>query len=331
MSNSCPADVFEHLLRRMINIVFQKKHFNDMFPQSKNNSCQHPKFVSSDDNLIQIKLLLEHPLCKQCVYGIFADDTNTDSSNLIRHCNINKFMYCQSNTWKVRVIGNCVSWLEWATTMNDEDLENDKLIHLLVYSLSPLLYNIGLLKTKHWKFMTFKCSFMVTLFQFVHKLFSHVANNPDFLHRVLPFLLVLYWKWLDFFKKYKSTHANKFIVQCMEKQLIHFCKIIKPILLYCQDIHAEMTFVVRGFSEAINEYGRYQNFIDAHFVTLWRARRGNEKCQRLKCKVKRKNEMKWLKCSKCLVATYCSKKCAKFDWKHGNHKKYCDVYKCWQL
>eukprot|EP01084_Bolivina_argentea_P309187 534786_1 len=45
-------------------------------------------------------------------------------------------------------------------------------------------------------------------------------------------------------------------------------------------------------------------------------------CHNSKQKQKRKN-LKWYKCSMCVIVYYCSKRCQKLDWNKGYHKKFC--------
>ena len=53
-----------------------------------------------------------------------------------------------------------------------------------------------------------------------------------------------------------------------------------------------------------------------------------EECMRIECKNKRglKNINQFLKCRKCRIASYCSRRCAKLDWNKGYHKIYCKLY-----
>merc|ERR1719361_2234596 len=87
-----------------------------------------------------------------------------------------------------------------------------------------------------------------------------------------------------------------------------------------------MSSAIAAIYKARRHYHKYLSIIDDNFKKFWRKKRGKENCQRIGCKIKRSDSNKWLKCSECLVATYCSKKCAKYDWKYGNHKEHCPKY-----
>ena len=56
----------------------------------------------------------------------------------------------------------------------------------------------------------------------------------------------------------------------------------------------------------------------------------NDNCMRMECKHKRGerdiDRIKFLMCSQCKIASYCSRRCAKLDWNKGYHKVYCRVY-----
>merc|ERR1712129_498707 len=88
----------------------------------------------------------------------------------------------------------------------------------------------------------------------------------------------------------------------------------------------KITFVLRALYEARDRYVQYQAMIDKNIQESWAKRKEEDKCQRLKCRKRRKDKDNWIQCSRCRVASYCSKKCAKYDWKYGNHKQYCMQY-----
>ena len=71
-------------------------------------------------------------------------------------------------------------------------------------------------------------------------------------------------------------------------------------------------------------------FIKVAQKQSWSEYCSNDKCMRMECKNKRgkKNfdRIKFLKCTKCRIASYLSTRCAKLDWNKGYHKEYCKLY-----
>lgn len=63
--------------------------------------------------------------------------------------------------------------------------------------------------------------------------------------------------------------------------------------------------------------------IEVDFVTVPALQR----CFWIKCKNVEKEGQKFLVCSSCRIARYCSKKCQKKDWKKGEHKIVCSHLK----
>eukprot|EP01084_Bolivina_argentea_P320408 555921_1 len=269
------------------------------------------------------------PLCKHCLYGLFAEFQNDLPycrllfTGFITEFDLNKFIYCHTDAW-IWAIDNCVSYIDMAINTQKITIDGQNLV--LYEILAPLVNNIGLLKRKHWKFITFTSPLILKIFEFVIKMLDLSLKMGHIMTPNLSVLLVFYWKWLEYFMKYKAKNSDK----CMDvhKKLIQFYTDMELILSESglDYKNGKVTFVIRGFYEAMDKYSKYQDLIDDQFGTLWHVRRENGKCQRLKCKLMRKNKNKWLICSKCLVATYCSKKCAKYNWKYGNHKKYCQTY-----
>ena len=80
------------------------------------------------------------------------------------------------------------------------------------------------------------------------------------------------------------------------------------------------------FAVMLENYRRTANMVDRATRALWRRRKRKEKCAFERCSKSKRKSKKWKLCSSCLVAGYCSRRCAKLDWKNGVHKTYCDSY-----
>merc|ERR1712129_214164 len=66
----------------------------------------------------------------------------------------------------------------------------------------------------------------------------------------------------------------------------------------------KITFVLRALYEARDRYVQYQAMIDKNIQESWAKRKEEDKCQRLKCRKRRKDKDNWIQCSRCRVASY---------------------------
>eukprot|EP01084_Bolivina_argentea_P049366 90800_1 len=80
----------------------------------------------------------------------------------------------------------------------------------------------------------------------------------------------------------------------------------------------------------LNEQNQYKLIIMEHTKTLRKAKMDNIECQYEKCnntrKIRKQQGKKFVKCKICNVFKYCSRKCAKKDWKRGKHRVLCNQY-----
>eukprot|EP01084_Bolivina_argentea_P057219 104582_1 len=174
MSTSDPASVYEYNLRLMIQSLFAEK-LHTRINVYGNKPCEHVTYKFSDgidQHLSQ--LILQKQLCKHCLYGIFAEFKNDNLphcrqlfTGFITEFDLNKFIYCQTDAW-IWAIDTCVSYINMAT--NEQKIGVSTQNILLYELLVPLINNIGLLKRKHWKFITFKSPLILKIFEFVIKM-----------------------------------------------------------------------------------------------------------------------------------------------------------------
>eukprot|EP01084_Bolivina_argentea_P077082 139757_1 len=117
-------------------------------------------------------------------------------------------------------------------------------------------------------------------------------------------------------------------------------KLILPLITFWQLLHHnKCRFGEWSYNSKLHQYLllKHKDGLK-HFINInCKYTKINEKklkwkyvtCQWYKCNnskinlIKRNKTKKWKKCSGCLLARYCSKKCQKLDWNKGFHKRLC--------
>eukprot|EP01084_Bolivina_argentea_P017717 33059_1 len=123
--------------------------------------------------------------------------------------------------------------------------------------------------------------------------------------------------------------------------LIAFNKKVKKFKFKVNEIferypkESEESELLDFFTQSMNSNMSYYSIIDKvsekYRKKMWRKCYEKQECMRMRCTNIRgrkgsKNKIKFVKCMQCHVATYCSKKCAIYDWTRGYHKLYCSIY-----
>ena len=78
----------------------------------------------------------------------------------------------------------------------------------------------------------------------------------------------------------------------------------------------------RVFVSLLVQHRRIAGIVHHVLLGMLKRRRSEEQCQSGKCEKTRDLMI----CSECLVTSYCSRKCAKYDWKYGHHKHFCNSF-----
>eukprot|EP01084_Bolivina_argentea_P068929 125470_1 len=102
-------------------------------------------------------------------------------------------------------------------------------------------------------------------------------------------------------------------------------------LLKCARKHhnhsCDISHVAARYLSSIRLFKSFNNMIMKESTKHWKRKQLRQTCLRDACNVQRQHiKEKFMKCSKCFIASYCCRKCAKFDWKFGVHKRYCKQY-----
>eukprot|EP01084_Bolivina_argentea_P299819 516866_1 len=255
---------------------------------------------------------IEH-FCNTCKFiflsEFFEHFYNVDSSVALiislwkSNCPITKFIYKRSSIWLLIVLNIC--------SIIDK-YEN----HIVFFrTLSQMQRYIVLFKQRHWKLITFNTPLILKLMKFVHKvqcMHYHETDSMLVANHYVSLIVITYWLsyYYKFSRKYISNSEYQRTLLLLNEQI----KKIKLILIQNQDPYALY----------MNEYKQYKLTMDKCSSQFWKEKLLRTKCFREKCNITRMlGHSKFVKCSWCLTATYCSKKCAKIDWKFGYHKQCC--------
>eukprot|EP01084_Bolivina_argentea_P254507 427875_1 len=111
---------------------------------------------------------------------------------------------------------------------------------------------------------------------------------------------------------------QKFINICMSEIEMFNLKMIHPLICFANSILQS------------TDRNQFILIIMENRKQLRKAKFDNIKCQYSECKnsrrIHKQNDKRFLKCSRCNVFKYCSKKCGKKDWKRGKHRLLCNQY-----
>eukprot|EP01084_Bolivina_argentea_P174588 302399_1 len=232
------------------------------------------------------------------------------TNTLFRYTSMVKYIYKHTNLWQIPV-------QQTSEYIKHTILNNDSDVHIVNDNLSVVRQYLRLLKRKHWKMITFQSNFISRLILFVKYIVNNKAGDGDYSQLCdmyhSSFILILYW--LYYYKEWKikyksnSKYKGRLLKYGKEiKQLKNCINIKNPYFHYLEKIKVSKLV------------------IDEFAWTYWKNKMLKTECFNEKCDVTKaiyKNG-KFVKCSKCLAVVFCSKQCAKFDWKYGYHKQHCN-------
>eukprot|EP01084_Bolivina_argentea_P177852 307542_1 len=325
-------------------IIFSEKVYKSIYCMEP---CNHQtmKLVNksintlkkhTDPTYMHMKHLLlfnNSDLCKTCIFIFFPnfyDQYNTLSiiptvynegvADLVLYPHLSKFVYHKTNIW-LWTIHNV--YLSVINIMSQKDATSSR--EILFYNLRSLIHHIILFKKRHWKVITFECTFVITLIEFIEfelkqRLNVIAEESGSCLHVLLLFIT----NWLFYFNKYCMYKDTTTKGIAMFVRLSEFIQTLLKLGGHSQ-IDEETLILIKHFLLSVQRNHIWKSKIDYHMRILWKKRKYNQQCQRMKCKTKRQGK-RWYKCSSCLVSVYCSRRCAKKDWKYGYHRNYCAQY-----
>eukprot|EP01084_Bolivina_argentea_P009527 17785_1 len=221
---------------------------------------------------------------------------------LIKKLNIIKFIVKHSNLWR-----NVIFY----ASLTIKDFISDKYNMWTYINIMAALNNICRcsiwFKYAHWNTITFETSFIFDLIQFMLKV--DVTNSLDAgvdkskKDYSVEYSFRIIRTWLYYYTKFRLKYKNESLILKYDKQI--------------EAIKKKYKITKRSWNVIKIDKSNIRNQLMSMF--------GKTRCLRDSCSsIATKNEnKKFVKCKQCLVALYCSRRCAKMDWKYGFHKQCC--------
>ena len=292
---------------------------------------------SSED----LRLPYDFKSCKTCVPCFFVNyyniactswtdrhfvGTNLLERSLMKCPSLSQFVFHRSNLWL---------WIidDIGVAMNQYKAYPNNGTKTMYHLMETVIEHLPLFGSKHWKIIILKTNVMRHIVGFIEGEIRR-QNDPESdyteeLSVISMFTVnscyVFLLKWLEHYRKLIRSGSLSGIAVMNMKQLVILKLFIHQLdLSWTGDLRNLMGNIEYPWWRA--EDLSYLQIIDKCTMTQWKKVQSAEQCQRSDCKKVRKDVKKWKKCSSCFVAVYCSRKCAKCDWKYGSHKRNCWVF-----
>ena len=277
----------------------------------------------ADDNSSGI-LEYDFISCKTCVLCFHANHYNIVCESWFDRCYYNPWMVhlslmtCPSLSRLVFHRSNLWLWMfdDISIIMKLYNDDSNASLRHMYWLMESVLEHLPLLGSKHWKFIILKTNWMCLIADFFRMEVYRMVNYDDFedlgsksvitQFNCIVFLL----KWLEQYRKISKQRSMSKIAERNMKKVIRLISIVLKDPWWSKEEQSCVCVEI----------------IDKCTLQQWKKVQSAEQCQRSDCKKARRDCKKWRRCSSCFVAVYCSKKCAKYDWKYGYHKKNCKVF-----
>eukprot|EP01083_Nonionella_stella_P287421 978316_1 len=278
-------------------------------------------------------------MCQLCTYSFLLKYFNQCQKTkiisytlqyIIKYPNFAKFMFQDTDIW---LLYPSMIHLHYTDMLNHDPSSEESEVSLdgLCQFLKIFILNLPLLQNKHWKTITFKRSFIMRLFaliiQNIEERFQGIIDGPKLNNLCMEMLLVFIAKWLFFFNRYKQRKKHRNKMKQISDQIKEFKRNLKLLqgrnMETIQSDEHDAHFYILAFLTVFRKYTVCIAVIDNYGQKTWNERKKMQTCFRAKC-----NNTNHVKCKACHIVAYCSRRCAKYDWKYGVlHKQYCNEYK----
>ena len=321
MSKQTKDRILGPLLLSVPDIIQCKNYYTE---EIRNRDCWHIRSHStptavSKRILNDISLVAKAeiaPLCKACTFcfvpSLGANAVEVLSAPFAVHYPLSKFVYHHTELWKWSVY-------DILAVLNTHRVNPQSNGHL-AHRLRCLVKHLPFLRANHYQFLMTDTKFVDELCRFVlREIDGDLGGSAGFyVFLILCYLLRWYIDSQHSDTSVKTFHAS-----------------IGNVRKLAASLRAHSNLVNHGMALMLCEFRKTAKIVDKTTKKLWRKERKHEKCQNGKCRQMRKSRgkrkesegiKKWMLCSSCLVTEYCSRECAKRDWKFGHHKLYCNSF-----
>ena len=273
--------------------------------------------------LLRAKKLGTFTACKRCFdlmalnfdnAELYNDSLKLETPYLNGHsANIIRFAFHHSDIWRSAI--NYLARFGVNKPLN---------IRILLGSLIP---RFSLFRMRHWKMVILESNIMskiavhaqIQVLRLNHSTYSESSgDSKEWSFLALDLCFVFMIKWLKQYQKLQKVGLTSDVAN----ESLSAINDLKALLLK----YGPLWNFCRGMWWRNEHQDQlYLQIIDKHTRNHWNKIKSREQCQRTGCNMVRNNVEKWMKCSKCFATVYCSRKCAKYDWKYGKHRENCDV------
>ena len=216
---------------------------------------------------------------------------------------IGRMIWHRTHCWQLH-IKNLITTKRMydSSTRNSEDPSFGNLSS----NFQRIFEHLPLFRDVHWRWIAFCDATLISVIA------SFIIGEIDYLDAGCCFMIICKWmEWLQNCNLSRSTPVFVDNMRNIEELMdrVRFCPHQVSELYTCMYDRFPMV------NRIINDITK----------RVWRKRKRNEKCHRSQCKQMRRSATKWIRCSGCFIAAYCSRKCAKYDWTYGSHGVYCKM------
>eukprot|EP01084_Bolivina_argentea_P291638 501249_1 len=272
-------------------------------------------------------------------------------ASLEKYPNWTLFCFKKSDMWQWSLISSILTFKKCLNNKTGFIRRRNEFLRAMRWSLTFLMHYIHFIKWEHLQLMILKTEFFNYLLDIYNleiklKLEDDTTKiNAVIWKSTLAIRTLLFAFLLDKFDKIRKNPSLVEANNNMQKKIIFLHGKIENLKITVNKLFVERNTnpkfkekdsfrVLIYFTHVFLHQNNYRNcskIIALNQKNAWREFNLTQQCIRANCQRtkgdRKKNKFrKFVKCSKCLVAIYCSRKCAKYDWIRGYHRKYCKRY-----
>lgn len=273
--------------------------------------CNTSSIYQSDDNEVDIDPDTNELLMTNNWYSspdiLSPWNWNSTSPSLAR------FIYRRSHLWVLVVENILSSCMRYDVTPGDA-------LKSLTSTLEMFLLHSCMLREDQWKIIILDTNLMAMIVNVIRSEVSEVEHDEfdvGIRGKCLDYCFAFTLKWLQQYRKLKqatpeslnrSEYADRNFAEIMKlrKHCLHDYGASDP-------NESDLSYL------SLQKELKTLEIVNLHIKRRWKMLKASQEC--INCRKTRTDASDWKTCSACFVAVYCSKECAKCDWKI--HKTYC--------
>ena len=327
-------DEFEHVLVSSLQrcSVGQDQH------------CAHiPKETSSHfmatEMMKHFLISNKHFSCKSCtllLFGYYCQLRAGDASHVtVKPCpylHFFSFMTCRSLSRYCLHRSNAWRWMvdDLIAGVALQKTDPMKGTAIVYDSSRALVQHLSLFRSHHWRFIVLESCIVDKICTFVNDVME-LRNSSPFkeLHEkerrsrasaMFAAVIFCFFFLLKCLQHHRKFNRAGVLTQTATRNLESVAKLRFTTFSRRWPLPA-------GYARWRRSDRLYLDIIDRCTRSQWKLIKSKEQCCRQNCNaVVKQSRERWRICSECCVHMYCSRKCAKYDWKYGHHKSTCSAF-----